>query len=76
MKTTKINVQLKNGNAVIREIELTPDDSDIILEALRYYFLGTEKIENDLMNSGCQRLRLQSFYLKNDIADILDKIKE
>ena len=75
MKTTKITVQLKNGNAVLREIELSPDDGEIIIEALRFYWLNSENIEREMLERGCNRLRNQAFYLKCDLQDVMDKLK-
>lgn len=75
MKTTKITLQFKNGNAVLREIDITPDDADIINEALRYYWINAENIEREMLERGCNRLRNQAFYLKCDLQDVMDKLK-
>lgn len=75
MKTTTINVQLKNGKAVLREFELSPDDGEIIQEALRYYWINAENIEREMLERGCNRLRNQAFYLKCDLQDVMDKLK-
>lgn len=75
MKTTKITVQFKNGNAVLREIDITTDDADIINEALRYYWINAENIEREMLERGCNRLRNQAFYLKCDLQDVMDKLK-
>lgn len=75
MKTTRINVQLMNGNAILREIELSPDDSEIILDALRFYWINSEKFEKEFLERGCNRLRNQAFYLKKDLEDVMDKLK-
>lgn len=75
MKTTKINVQLKNGDAVLREIELTPDDGEIIQEAIRFYWLNAERFEKEMLEAGCIRLRNQAFFLKSDLQDVMDKMK-
>ena len=75
MKTNKINVQLINGQAVLREIELTPDDGNIIMEALRFYQLHANEYQHDMANNGCVRLRDQAYYLKQDLTDVLDKLK-
>lgn len=75
MKTTKLNVQLKNGDAVLREIELLPDDAEIIQEAIRFYWLNAERFEKEMYEAGCIRLRNQAFYLKNDLQDIMEKLK-
>lgn len=75
MKTTKINVQLKNGDVVLREIELTPDDGEIIQEAIRFYWLNAERFEKEMLEAGCIRLRNQAFFLKSDLQDVMDKMK-
>lgn len=75
MKTTKINVQLKNGSAVLREIELQPEDGEIIIEALRYYWINSENIEREMLERGCNRLRNQAYYLKCDLQNVMDKLK-
>ena len=75
MKTTKIIIQLKNGDAVLREIELTPDDGEIIQEAIRFYWLNAERFEKEMLHAGCIRLRNQAFFLKSDLQDVMDKMK-
>ena len=75
MKTTKIIIQLKNGDAVLREIELTPDDGEIIQEAIRFYWLNAERFEKEMLDAGCIRLRNQAFFLKSDLQDVMDKMK-
>ena len=75
MKTNKINVQLINGQAVLREIELSLDDGNIIMEALRFYQLHANEYQHDMANKGCVRLRDQAYYLKQDLTDVLDKLK-
>ena len=63
MKTSRINVQLMNGQAVLREIELSPDDGNIILEALRFYQLNANQYQHEMADKGCVRLRDQAYYL-------------
>lgn len=75
MKTTTINVQLKNGNAVLQEIPLSIDDAEIIKEAMLFYARNVEQIQKDMGEKGCVRLRDQAFYLRSDINDIMDKLK-
>lgn len=75
MKHNKINIQLKNGHAVIREIELSNEDGELIYESIRYYWLNAEKIEKEMLDRGCNRLRNQAFYLKKDLEDVLDKLR-
>lgn len=75
MKTTTINVQLKNGNAVLQEIPLTVDDAEIIKEAMLFYARNVEQIQKEMTEKGCVRLRDQAFYLRSDINDIMDKLK-
>lgn len=75
MKTTTINVQLKNGNAVLQEIPLSVDDAEIIKEAMVFYARNVEQIQKDMTEKGCVRLRDQAFYLRSDINDIMDKLK-
>lgn len=75
MKTNKINVQLINGQAVLREIELSPDDWELILEAVRFYAMSTESLQCELADRNWIRLRDQAFYLRNDLRDVLDKLK-
>lgn len=75
MKATTINVQLKNGNAVLQEIPLTIDDAEIIKEAMLFYARNVEQIQKDMMEKGCVRLRDQAFYLRSDINEIMDKLK-
>lgn len=75
MKTTTINVQLKNGNAVLQEIPLSVDDAEIIKEAMLFYARNVEQIQKEMTEKGCVRLRDQAFYLRSDINEIMDKLK-
>lgn len=75
MKANKVNIQLKNGNAVIREMEMTIDDWDVIQEAIRYYWINADNFEKEMLERGCNRLRNQAYYLKCDLQDIMDKVK-
>lgn len=75
MKTTKITVQLKNGNAVLREIELSPDDGEYIMEALKFYAMSAESLTQELAERNWIRLRDQAFYLRSDVKDVMEKLK-
>lgn len=75
MKPKSITVQVKNGNAVIREIELSIDDANYIMEALKFYANSSEKLRRELLDRNFIRLGEQAFYLRSDINDILDKLK-
>lgn len=75
MKANKVNIQLKNGNAVIREMEMTIDDWEVIQEAIRYYWINADNFEKEMLERGCIRLRNQAYYLKCDLQDIMDKVK-
>ena len=75
MKPKSITVQVKNGNAVIREIELSIDDANYIMEALKFYSNSSEKLRRELLDRNFIRLGEQAFYLRSDINDILDKLK-
>ncbi len=75
MKPKSITVQVKNGNAVIREIELSIDDANYIMEALKFYSSSSEKLRRELLDRNFIRLGEQAFYLRSDINDILDKLK-
>lgn len=75
MKATEINVQFKNGKAILQEIPLTIDDAEIIKEAMLFYARNVEQIQKEMGERGCVRLRDQAFYLRSDINDIMDKLK-
>lgn len=75
MKPKSITVQVKNGNAVIREIDLSIDDANYIMEALKFYANSSEKLRRELLDRNFIRLGEQAFYLRSDINDILDKLK-
>lgn len=75
MKPKSITVQVKNGNAVIREIELSIDDANYIKEALKFYASSSESLRIELLDRNFIRLGEQAFYLRSDINDILDKLK-
>ena len=75
MKPKSITVQVKNGNAVIREIELSIDDANYIMEALKFYANSSESLRMELLDRNFIRLGEQAFYLRSDINDILDKLK-
>lgn len=75
MKPKSITVQVKNSNAVIREIELSIDDANYIMEALKFYANSSEKLRRELLDRNFIRLGEQAFYLRSDINDIMDKLK-
>lgn len=75
MKTTKINVQLMNGNAVLREMELSPDDGEYIMEALKFYAMSAESMTLEMSDRNFFRLRDQAFYISSDLKNIMDKLK-
>lgn len=75
MKPKSITVQVKNGNAIIREIDLSIDDANYIMEALKFYANSSEKLRRELLDRNFIRLGEQAFYLRSDINDILDKLK-
>ena len=75
MKANKLNIQLKNGSAVLREFELTIEDWDIIQESLNYYWINVDRIEKEMLDNGSIRLREAAFYLKKDLEDIKEKVK-
>lgn len=74
MKANKINIQLKNGKAVLREFEFSIEDWDLIQEAVNHYWIVADDLQHDMSEKGIVRLRDQAFYLKKDIEDIKDKM--
>ena len=70
----RVEIKLFKKKVPVREIELSRDSVDIILEALRFYRLNAERIEGKMMLSGCQRLRLAAFNLKKDLQDVMEVI--
>lgn len=75
MKANKIVVTLKNGNATIRDFELSLDDAELINESIRFYWINAENFEKLLYEKGTYRLRNQAFYLKKDLEDLMQKLK-
>lgn len=75
MKANKVNLQFKNGTAILREIEISIDDWELIQEAINHYWLEMDVLEKDLWHKGLIRLRDQAFYTKKDLEDIKDKIQ-
>lgn len=75
MKCEKINIQLKNKQAIIKEFEIIPEDAELIIEALRFYQLNSAYIEKEMLEKGCIRLRDQAYYLKSDIQTVLEKLQ-
>lgn len=70
----RVEIKLFKKKVPVREIELSRDSVDIILEALRFYRLNAERIEGKMMLSGCQRLRMAAFNLKKDLQDVMEVI--
>ena len=75
MKANKVNLQFKNGTAILREFELSIDDWELIQEAINHYWLEMDVLEKDLWHKGLIILRDQAFYTKKDLEDIKDKIQ-
>ena len=75
MKANKVNLQLKNGTAILREFEFSIDDWELIQEAINHYWLEMDVLEKYLLYKGLIRLRDQAFYTKKDLEDIKDKIQ-
>ena len=70
----RVEIKLFKKKVPVREIELSRDSVEIIMEALRFYRLNAERIEGKMMLSGCQRLRLAAFNLKKDLQDVMEVI--
>lgn len=70
----RAEIKLYKKKVPVREIELSRDSVEIIMEALRFYRLNAERMEGKMMLSGCQRLRMAAFNLKKDLQDVLEII--
>lgn len=69
MKPTTINVQFKNKNAVLKEVELTPFEYELLLQGLRSLNTNARKIYDTLMES--------SFvFFANDYQNYINQIAE
>lgn len=69
MKPTTINLQFKNKNAVLREVELTPLEYELLLQGLRSLSTNARKIYDTLMES--------SFvFFANDYQNYINQIAE
>ena len=69
MKPTTFNLQFKNKNAVLREVELTPLEYEFLLQGLRSLNTNARKIYDTLMES--------SFvFFANDYQNYINQIAE
>lgn len=69
MKPTNFNLQFKNKNAVLREVELTPLEYELLLQGLRSLSTNARKIYDTLMES--------SFvFFANDYQNYINQIAE
>lgn len=75
MKANKLILQYKNGNITLSEIELTIDDYNLINDAVKYYYHNLERIETEMEKDGFDSLRIQAFYLRKDLQNLIEKIK-
>lgn len=75
MKANKIILQYKNGNIVLSEIELSTEDYNLINDAVKYYYHNLEKVESEMEKEGFDTLRIQAFYLRKDLQNLIEKIK-
>lgn len=75
MKANKLLLQYKNGNITLSEIELTIDDYNLINDAVKYYYHNLDKVEAEMEKDGFDALRIQAFYLRKDLQNLIEKIK-
>ena len=75
MKANKLILQYKNGNITLSEIELTIDDYNLINDAVKYYCHNLDKVEAEMEKDGFDALRIQAFYLRKDLQNLIEKIK-
>lgn len=69
MKLTTLNLQFKNKNAVLKEVELTPLEYELLLQGLRSLNTNARKIYDTLMES--------SFvFFANDYQNYINQIAE
>lgn len=66
----RIEVKLFKGNIPIREMEFKKDTGDIIIEAINFYLVNAEKIEEEMLEKGSMRMRNSAFYLKQDLQEV------
>lgn len=68
----RIEVKLFKGRMPVREMEFKKDTGEIILEAINFYLVNAEKIEEEMIEKGSFRLRNSAFYLKKDLQEVKD----
>lgn len=68
----RIEVKLFKGRMPVREIEFKRDTGEIIIEAINFYLVNAEKIEEEMLEKGSQRMRNSAFYLKRDLQEVKD----
>lgn len=71
-KYDRVEVKLYKKKLPVREIEFGQDTAETILEAIRFYWINAERIENDMLKTGSQRLRNSAFNLKKDLQEVMD----
>ena len=70
----RIEVKLFKGNMPVREMEFKKDTGEIIIEAINFYLVNAEKIEEEMLEKGSMRMRNSAFYLKRDLQEVKDII--
>lgn len=68
----RIEVKLFKGRMPVRDVEFKKDTGDIIIEAINFYLVNAEKIEEEMMKKGSTRMRNSAFYLKRDLQEVKD----
>lgn len=69
MKPTTLNLQFKNKNAVLKEVEISMYEYEILLQGLRSLTTNAQKIYDTLMESSFA-------HFANDYQKFLNEIQE
>lgn len=71
-KYDRVTVQLYKKSTPVREINFDKKTADIIIEAVRFYWLNAERLEANMEKAGSQRLTYAAFNLKRDLQEVMD----
>ena len=75
MKPTTLNLQFKNKNAVLREVELTILEYEMLLQALRCMSSQARKIYDNLKETPFSQFTNEYSDFISQIQEVYDKLE-
>jgi hypothetical protein len=71
-KFDTVSLHFFKKNVEVKEISIDKQTADIIMEAIRFYWLNAERLESNMEKAGSQRLTYAAFNLKRDLQETMD----